>query len=282
MAKKIGPIRYNVNERGRQYRGTDRRFDLRALCSLVNGPEVQERVKNRDMVGYYGHWQRAKFGLVPPEWVLMGDKQFNLEPAIVTTRLQASEDGTIEHETEFLDTESGKIAARLHDSKTGGFSSAIQANPRGGFDVPTMFAGFDYVLEPNFTTNRGYAFDSAMSGDMVFDAVMEEMALSNRAMNVLYDSLRRDHELALQTMARLAAENEEMLSMLAAGSAGTPVFDGVQGAKPLILDTRGARSFRSMADSFRTAPLAAFERPEKEPTGDDATQAMIRSHYGVR
>jgi hypothetical protein len=281
MAKKTGTIRYNVTDRGRQHRGKDRKFDLRALTALINSPEIQERVKNRDMVGYYGHWQRMKFGLTPPEWALVGDKQVNIEPAIVTTFLKAEADGTIEHETEFLDTPSGKIAQRLHDSRTGGFSSAIHAMPRGAVDVPTLFAGFDYVLEPNFTANRGYAFDSIQTGDALFDSVIQELSLSNKAMNVLYDSLQSDHLLAIQTMERLREENEELLSMLARGDTGALVLDSA-GNRPLIVSTGPARKFQRAVDSFRSAHLVGFEKPVQEAGAPDATTDMINKHYGVR
>lgn len=285
MGIKTGRIRYNLTQRGREHIGKDRKFDLRAMAALVNSPAVQERVKNRDLLGYYGHHIRMRFGLTPPEWVVVDGKQINIEPAIVTTHLSADENGNIEHETEFLDTAAGKIAARLYDSRTGGFSSAIHATPRGNFDVPTIFAGFDYVFEPNFTTNRGYQFDSTgMSGDMVFDSVMAEWNQSNAAMVAIYDSLQADHTRAMETLAKLQEENEELLSLLArGGAAGQLVLDAVGGphATPMLLDRRATAAFEHRATAFAGATLPAMQKlPEEEPK-DDGSMDRINRHYGI-
>lgn len=278
MAQKIGKIRFNVGNRGREHRGKDRNFDLRALCSVVNSPEIQERVKNRDMVGYYGHWQRMKFGLIPPETAIVDGKTINIEPAIVTTYLRADADGNIEHETEFLDTAAGKIAERLHNSRTGGFSSAIHANPRGNLDVPTIFAGFDYVLEPNFTTNRGYAFDSVgMDEGTIFDFVIQDFNQNNAAMNVLYDSLQKDHLMAMQTLQQLQEDNEQLLSALAVGRT---VLDGVDSAcGPLLIAKSPTAAFAKNASMFKTAQLAYLDKLP-DPQGDMVLD-QVAHHYGI-
>lgn len=284
MAQKTGKIRYNVNERGRQH-GEDRLFDLRALAALVNGPEVQERVRNRDMVGYYGHWQRVKFGITPPETVILDGKSVNIDPAIVTTHLSADADGNIEHESEFLDTPSGRIAERLYASKTGGFSSAIDARPRGNFHVPTTFAGFDYVLEPNYTTNRGYLFDSTdmATEDQERFVLLDSVMHSNHAltaMNVLYDSLQNDHTLAMQTIQRLMEENEELLSMHARG--GT-ILDsvGAPGIRPMLHSKSATAEFQRRAASFKNASLPAFEKLPEEREREETGMDVVHRHYGI-
>lgn len=282
MPQETDLIRYNVTQRGRTHRGKDRNFDLRALVSLVNSPEIQERVKNRDMLGYYGHWQRMKFGMMPPETAIVDGKTVNIEPAIVTTYLRAEPDGTIEHRSEFLDNAPGKIAARLHKSRTGGFSSAIHATPRGNVDVATLFAGFDYVLEPNYTTNRGYVFDSAgMAADgSVFDFVMQEYNQSAAHMAALYDSLQGDHMMAMQTVQRLQEENEQMLSMLAAGT-GRAVLDGVDlsGVAPRMVSKQATSHFAATAAMFRAAKLTGLESLP-DPKGDLILD-QVSNHYGM-
>jgi len=45
-------IKYNLRERGRQFRGKDRNFNIRAIVDAINSPACQERVKNRDMLGF--------------------------------------------------------------------------------------------------------------------------------------------------------------------------------------------------------------------------------------
>jgi hypothetical protein len=287
MAKKTGKIAYNVHERGRKHHGQDRHFNLRALASLVNSPAVQERVKNRDLLGYYGHTIRAKFGMNPPEWVVVDGKQINIEPAIVTTYLAADENGNIEHDSEFLDTAPGQTAQRLYNSRTGGFSSAIRADPGRAGVVPTLFAGFDYVFEPNFTTNRGYLFDSVggVESDVLLDSVIAEQQHC-RAMNAIFDSLQCDHELAMQTIARLQEENEEMLSMLSkAGTAGAGVvlLDSTAGARPMTVSKAATGAFLKRAAAFKAGDLTPFEaEKEDKPAGsEDDALALTRARYGL-
>lgn len=277
-------ITFNVNKLGRTYRGSARNFDTRALAALVNSPATQERVKNRDMIGYYGHFQRMKFGLIPPETVIVNGKAISIEPAITTTYLRAHDDGTIEHRTEFLDTAAGKVAARLNRSKTGGFSTAIHAKERGGRDFATVFAGFDYVLEPNVTYNRGYTFDSVGgSGDGdggdIFDCVMQDFDQSNTAMIALYDSLHADHGLAMATMQRLQEDNEELLSLLARG--GHTVLDSVgDGQRPAMLSKQATLAFAARSAQFRGASLARFEPVQDESA--DPVMAQALQHWGVK
>lgn len=143
-------ITFNLKERGRQHRGMPRDYDIPKLVECINGPTTQERVKHRDMHGYYGHWPRLVFGPEPREGGIVEGKVVKIEPALVTTYLKAYSDGTVEHRSEFMETEPGKAVASLAASKAGGWSAVID-NKR------PAFWGFDYVLEPNFTKNRAYA-----------------------------------------------------------------------------------------------------------------------------
>jgi hypothetical protein len=288
MGKKTGKITYNVHDRGRQFVGKDRHFDLPALSALVNGNEVQERVKNRDLNGFYGHWIRARFGLTPPESIVFDGRMVNIEPAFVTTHLSADSEGNITHEAEFLDTDAGAIAERLFSSKQGGFSSAIHAEPRFGKHMPTVFAGFDYVFEPNYTTNRGYVFDSAGFGSdqLLFDAVAHEWQMSNAMMRTLFDSMQADHLLAMQTIARLSEENAELLSLAAQkdAQAGTVLLDSTGGhTAPLVVGTRATNDFVKRARSFSTGKLVPFGKlPDEEPdTPDDPAIAQMKRGLGV-
>ena len=219
---RTGPITYNVRERGRQHRGQNRNFDTAALASIVNGPEVQERVKNRDLVGYFGHWPRVMFGMNPGEGGVHDGKQITLEPALVTTALRADPSGNIEHEAEFLDTAPGRTAKRLFSSKAGGFSSAINCREYGGKDVAIGFYGFDYVMEPNFTTNRGYALDGvADSSGLVLDDAMRESQATIKVLDGLYSALQGDYDRMAQAFMRATAERDELIDMLAKGKTPT-------------------------------------------------------------
>lgn len=238
---KTGPITYNVRERGRQHRGVDRNFDTAALARLVNSPEVQERVRLRDLPGYFGHWPRRLFGMEPGEGGIHDGKQITLEPALVTVSLRAADDGTIEHEAEFLDTAPGRTAKRLFSSKAGGFSSAIRCREYAGRDVPIGFHGFDYVMEPNFSTNRGYALDGVdADGDAAFfDDAVRESASTLRALDGLYSALQADYDRMAGALARMQQENAELIGMLAkGGAAAQDVMARLDSAAPALRPAR--------------------------------------------
>lgn len=200
-------IKYNLRERGRQFRGQARNFNIAAVVQAINSDACQEKVRNRDMIGFYGHWPRIKFGMNPREGGLEKGRPAFVEPAIVTTLLKAYPDGTIEHQEEFLDTDSGKLAAKLYKSRVGGFSSVI-----GNGKVE--FFGFDYVNEPNYSTNRGYALDSVdMSEDEIEAAIFGE---SIRGVMALIDSAENQIVMANETIDNLRNENAQLVDLLAA------------------------------------------------------------------
>lgn len=289
MGTKTGKITYNVHERGRQYTGKDRSLDLPALASLVNGNAVQERVRNRDLNGFYGHWIRARFGLTPPESIVFDGRMVNIEPAFVTTHLSADDEGNITHEAEFLDTDAGAIAERLFKSKQGGFSSAIRTEPQYGRHMPTIFAGFDYVFEPNYTTNRGYVFDSAGFGsdEILFDAVAHEWQMSNAMMRTLFDSMQADHMLAMQTIERLQEENAELLALASrtdARAAGEVLLDSTGGhTAPLVVSARAGNDLLKRSRLFSGATLVPFDKlPNEEPEApENPALAQMKRGLGV-
>ncbi len=62
---KTSKITFNVNDLQRQHTGQKRCYDNIGLARLINSPQVQERVSKGDLIGYYGHWPRKKFGMQP-------------------------------------------------------------------------------------------------------------------------------------------------------------------------------------------------------------------------
>lgn len=209
-------ISYNLKDRGRQFNGVERNFNIPALVQNINSPATQERVKNRDMHGYYGHWTRIKCGMNPNEGLLEGMKP-RVIPAFVTTHLKAFDDGTIEHQAEFAKTDTGMAAHKLFQSRIGGFSSAIDESKQ-------RFFGFDYVLEPNYSSNRGYTLDDlrGISLDDIDNHIQEEQM---RGMSLLLDSICQDLNRANQVIEHLSAENEKLLQQMshAKNQSGKPL-----------------------------------------------------------
>lgn len=269
MPIKTGRIRYNLKDRGYKAHGTPRNFNIPVIVNAINSEACQERVKSRSMLGFYGHWPRIKFGMMPMEGGIHGKLAVPVEPAIVTTYLHASADGTVEHEAEFLDeTESGKVAARLFKSRAGGFSSVID-------EVRGNFIGLDYVLEPNFRENRGYTLDSASSMTMdAVDAAIRDEQL--HAMAVVLDSVNCERELKDATIKRLEEEREQLYSILAArGPEAVATFDsamaGGQKSRIVTLDTSRAQAMFAQAERFGSAPLQRTAKAIKA----DAQQSII-------
>ena len=129
---KTSKITFNVNDLQRQHTGQKRRYDNVGLARLINSPTTQERIAKGDLLGFYGHWPRKKFGMQPKEGGMDGGKPITLKPAIRTTFLEADNNGNLTHQTEFLDTQEGKDAYDLYQNKVGGFSAAMTTVPKGG------------------------------------------------------------------------------------------------------------------------------------------------------
>lgn len=255
---RTGVIRYNLADRGRKHRGPERYFDTAVAAKLINSPSVQEKVKHGDMLGYFGHWPRVQFGLNPAEGGIVNGKAVSIEPAIRTLSIVAMPDGWVEHEAEFLDNANGKIAARLFASKAGGFSSAIRAPEIGGKAIATEFHGFDYVLEPNYTTNRGYGLtlDGVAGEEDILDAVAERQQMMELCSSML-DSAQVEVNLMAQAMERVVEENTYLISQLAKVGKSAAVLDGV-----LDVVSRPIESPLSRANEFLDAVLVGFQ-PQK-------------------
>lgn len=245
-------ITYNLKERGRDHCGVERDFDIKAIVDSINGPATQERVKTRAMLGYFGHNIRRLFGMEPTESGVVAGKYNEIEPAIVTTRITGFMDGTIEHQTEFLDNGSGKRAAVMFKNRIGGFSSAIDENK------PEMF-GFDYVLDPNYSTNRGFALDStSMTLDEVKNAVQNEE-------DAFFFALleQKDAEIAnlAASLDSAQEDNEQLSSMLASYNSVQDISPEVD--EPVIVSLDSANQIKNDMDAFsKETKLPGFVEPQ--------------------
>lgn len=259
-------ITYNVHDRGRKLRGVDRHFDTVALAALINSPVTQERVKLGDIQGYFGHWPRVKFGMATTEGGILDGKAISLPLALRTIHLSADDKGNITHQAEFLDTNEGHIAARLYESQTGGFSSAIDVMPRSSPSIPTAFHGFDFVLEPNYTTNRGHraVLDAVAASDVegreemlaMLDAAVDESMGAASHLNTLLDAMQAQYTQALQALEHLAAENDLLIGQLASSGA-VAVLDDAGG---WVAPVRGGKTAADF-ERFRNEPLVELQKP---------------------
>lgn len=277
-------IKYNVRDRGRKHRGVARNFDTAALARLINSPAVQEKVKHGDMLGYFGHWPRVKFGMEVTEGGIDRDsgKAIVLPTAIRTLEISADPDGTITHRAEFLETEAGKVAQALYKSKAGGFSSAIDCAPRTSPALPRGFYGFDYVYEPNFTENRGHKVVLDSVGEEVgaiLDAVMEQAAAEQSEMLALFDSLASQHELALEALDHMTREREWAIGRLAAIKR-EPVEQVVDS---IALEGIAAQRSQSPGwEQYRSVPLVSLVELPKAASAPSPEVERAARQYGVK
>jgi len=258
-------ISYNLKERGRKYTGTNRNFNIRKIVDYINGPVFQEKIKNRSVVGYFGHGVRAKFGLDPRENGIINGVFNDFEPAILTTSVRGSYDGTIEHKTEFIDNESGNKASRMFASRVGGFSSAIG-------ETQNTFHGFDYVYDPNFTSNRGYTLDSASDDEGEIASYLDkEEDLFNKALFEKQDARIKQLELALDNA---QTDNEQYLSMLSANGQDTSL--DIERLTPYVVSLDSTSDIDkniAVFDSIDTLPLLL--EPKKEQKRNDKYKQLI-------
>lgn len=154
--RKTKVLKYNLYDRGRKFTGQDRsNVDFESMISLINSAATQEMVATGQMLGFYGHQVRQRFGMIPPETAHIDGKTVMLEPAFKTIEIQADKNGEVAHRAEFFENDSGEFARKQYIAKVGGFSTAVLYKPTGATLKPSGFFGFDYVVQPNYATNIG-------------------------------------------------------------------------------------------------------------------------------
>lgn len=180
--------RYSLFEEGRKYSGNHRKYLIENAREVCYSPKVREQIKLREALGYYGHGIRQKAGRLRPQELNYAETAGGREveiiavPSNVTTQFDVAQDGTVTHTQDVLKTPSGEIVSSLHKSRVGGFSWACHGVD-GGQHSPTElddFAGFDYVLRPDFSYNRGYILEGAGDVDQLVlecvEAVVKDQA----------------------------------------------------------------------------------------------------------
>jgi hypothetical protein len=265
-------ITYNLKDRGRKYQGKERNFNIKAICDAINSPYTQEKVKTRGMLGYFGHNPRILAGMEPGESIVINGRYNEIEPAIVTTELSCDYDGNVTHKTEFLDTVSGRKAARMNASRIGGFSSAID-------ETRPEFYGFDYVLQPNFSHNRSYSLDS-VSGLTLDDVVRQCQDEETEFWLSLLEAKDRQINAISHSLDSLSIENEQLLSILASKKPDMALDSAA--VKPLLVDLDSVNRLRNDRDLFRrSAHLPAFVEPASQSAEAIDSYRELKTKMGI-
>ena len=176
--------KFNLFREGRKYTGHHRNYVLESAQNVCHAPETVERIRLREAYGYFGHGRRqlaGKLNLSEVETVkLPGGQSVILEnvPSNVTSLFKVDGDGNVEHHQEILENNKpGQIVSGLNKSKIGGFSWAMGGTDGGtyGKTKPSAFYGFDYVLNPGFSENRGFLLEDAdeTTRDLILENICE-------------------------------------------------------------------------------------------------------------
>lgn len=160
------PVTFNVFDTGRTYTGKQRDYILNNIKEVINSPAVRERLRLRQLQGYFGHTMRelaGKLNLTAKNVLNLPNGQQIVADAIpgcVTTDLSIDDDGNVTHVQEVLDNDEGNKIWSLHKNRIGGFSWAASGGTSGGNTLISSLFGFDYVPDPLNANNRGWVMDS--------------------------------------------------------------------------------------------------------------------------
>ena len=177
-------LSFNLFDYGRTANGNFRRYSVDNVRQIFESAATRERIKLREATGYLGHGRRqiaGKLDLGEVEVVQTPTGALLLEnvPACVTVDVQVSDDGTVTHTQELLNTNPGKVVKTLMDANVGGFSWATggRDGKRVGPTQLTSFHGFDYVMVPGYATNRAQPIlESAdqvkEDNELIFESLM--------------------------------------------------------------------------------------------------------------
>ncbi len=186
---------FNLFQEGRKYTGHHRSYILESAIKTCYAPETRERMRLREMLGYYGHGRRelAKKLLLPEvATIKLPDGSSLLVeniPSNVTTAFEVAKDGTVTHSQELTDTDQGKAVAAMNASRIGGFSWACGGSDGGALSATRVSScvGFDYVNNPGFSANRGYILESADAAtrDMILESICKQGVDEQKAESLL-------------------------------------------------------------------------------------------------
>jgi hypothetical protein len=111
----IEKLEFTLNDTGWKAYGNKLEYDPQQIAQMVNHEVVQERIKNRAMIGFFGHG---------PKNILASKKEDkDNPPSHVTTHLSFNpETLVVEHHQEIQSSETGDTVQALMDQKVGGFS----------------------------------------------------------------------------------------------------------------------------------------------------------------
>ena len=200
MGRKID-CTFNLFQEGRKYTGHHRKYIMESAHATCYAPETREGLGLREKLGYLGHGRRElSRSLSLPEVTavkLPDGSSIIMEnvPSNVTTSFEVNnKTGVVTHTQEILETAPGKVVDGLDTSRVGGFSWACGGSDGGasGATRISTFHGFDYVMNPGFSANRGYILESATekTKGMILESIVRAGIADDRTAEAYLDHWR--------------------------------------------------------------------------------------------
>lgn len=161
MSNKPGVLRtvtdrFSLFNDGRKLGANKRNYLIQSVKRMFESEKTKELLRLGEAVGYYGHQNRERSGKLFPgetEVLMYEGKPVVVDnvPGCSTVSVEIDEDtGIITHTQEILDTPAGLIMESLIKCKKGGWSWATSGSDTKPVAIAKTFAGFDYVLQPNY------------------------------------------------------------------------------------------------------------------------------------
>jgi hypothetical protein len=282
---------FNMLTEGRQYSGNHRSYLVDNAMKVVDSEATKERIAIREAFGYYGHGFRKlakKMNLEEIEPVRLPNGQttvIHAVPSNLTTGLTVSKDGVVKHSQDILDTDSGQLVSRLNGSHVGGFSWACSGvdRQRRGISIMTGFSGMDYVLQPNFTANRGYILESVSNEDFILESVSKvvgddkvaEQLVSLWQMDAVYEAEQLRSQIEDATAIEVELTNRLHEKDAALESKTTEFDDLSEQMKAAVASQEAEREYRNQLVEFisEKAPFFIPENIKHAMLENDFTKA---------
>jgi len=230
--------------------GAERNYDLKAYQDMVESKSTQTRIKNGYSLGYYSHHSRDKAkGYTPSERDAEGNIVFPVCKTLSMT--WDSQNQEVIHTQRILNNPIGKEVQTLIKNAVGGFSSVHDL-------TEGKFLGFDYVVAPNFSSNRVLVDNLCKDGlcDIDLDSIQSttEKSVKEEIRNYLddigVDSIKVEN--ALYSLETFEDNSQSLLDSIKSQKA---IFEGMEKDYNAQLD--------SLALDFETADAARVEAETK-------------------
>lgn len=302
--------RFSLFNDGRKLDSNKRNYIVKAVQQMINNERTQEQLRLGESFGYYGHGprQRAnKLDIGETEIIMIKGKPVVVDniPAGRTISISCNDEGIVDHEQEFLDTATGRIALSMWESAAGGWSWATGGDDTKRASITKSYHGMDYVKQPNYLSlnhpammmegvnkddmlleslkNNGFEQDDAQSiVDAMSEAAIETSSVELEQQIMYLESVQAELQSKLDN-------TENALSMMIGAAESLPIYisDSQRAAMADLSESRNQATVKAMFESVgnnqaKTLPCG-FEAASvgKSPTGDEKTLRENMINFGA-